>query len=65
VTEEARLVVRDSCDLLNFYFFILWLLKEGEVEGLVCDVDVGVDEVQVAGHLGQKVTPRTLLKGLA
>lgn len=62
--EEAGLVVGDGCDLLNFYFFILLFLEEGEVERLIGCVDVGVDEAAVSDHFDQKVLMRVPPEGL-
>ena len=64
VVEQIRSFLGDSGDLLNFYFFILFVVKEGEVEGLVSSVDVGVDELEVPDQVHQKVAPLSAPEGL-
>ena len=54
----------DGRNLLNFYFFILFVVKEGEVEGLVGSIDVGVDEFDVPDEVDQKVAFFSALEGL-
>lgn len=43
--KEMGLFLGNGCDLLNFYFFILFFIKEGEVQRFIGGVDVVVDKV--------------------
>ena len=61
--EEMWLFLRNGCDLLNFYFFILFFIKEGEVQRFIGSVDVVVDEVQIGDHVDEKVWLFFPLKG--
>ena len=49
------MLLRDSCDLCDFYGLIGGRIIKGEVEGLVCRIDVVVDKGSVAGHFGEEV----------
>jgi hypothetical protein len=62
-TEEARLPARYLGDLLNFYFFILFLVAEGEVERFVCCVNVLVDESDVLDKGCQEMPVLSTPKG--
>ena len=47
--KEVRVLLRDSCDLCDFYGLIGGRLIKGKVEGFICRVDIVIDEGSVIG----------------
>ena len=55
LSEHISFELRYGSNLLNFYFFILFLIKEGKVERFVSSVDVAIDELHIPGNIDKKV----------